>query len=392
MTFASLAARNILRNKLRTFLTVMGVGIAVMTFLLLRTVISAWTAAADFAAKDRVVTRHKVTFVMQLPKRYIDKIRQMPDIKSATWANWFGAKDPKNDREFFATFAIDPSSYFEVYDEIDIPADQLAAFKADKSGVIVGDVLAKKMGWQVGQDLTLESGIYPAPDGTEWKFTIQGIYTTSARSVDRSTLFLQWDYMNDSLPEVRRDQIGWVVSRVGDASKTADRGLAIDKVFDDEDTQTLSQDERTFNTSFLAGFSSVLNAIDLVSVVILVIMTLVMGNTIAMGVRERTSEYGTMRAIGFMPKHIVFFVLGESIVLGALGGAVGVLLGYPFIERGLGRWIEENLGGFFPYFRVPPGWAVVAFFLAMLLGLLAALLPARQAAKIKVTDALRRVV
>lgn len=392
MTFASLAARNILRNKLRTFLTVLGVGVAVMTFLLLRTVISAWTAAADFAAKDRVVTRHKVTFVMQLPKRYVDKIRELPNIKTATWANWFGAKDPKNDREFFATFAVDPKTYFDVYDEIELPPEQLAAFQSDKSAVIVGDVLAKKMGWQVGQELTLQSGIYPAPDGTEWKFNIVGIYTTQARSVDRSTLFLRWDTMNDSLPDVRRDYIGWVVSRVGDASKTADMGLAIDAVFDIEDTQTLSQDERTFNTSFLAGFSAVLSAIDLVSVVILVIMTLVMGNTIAMGVRERTAEYGTMRAIGFMPKHIVFFVLGESIVLGALGGAVGVLLSYPVIERGLGRWIEENMGGFFPYFRVPPGWAAVAMLLAMLLGLLAALIPARSAAKIKVTDALRRVV
>ncbi|NUP14208.1 MAG: ABC transporter permease [Polyangiaceae bacterium] len=392
MTFTSLAARNILRNKLRTALTICGVAVAVITFLLLRTVLSAWTSAADFAAKDRVVTRHKITFVMQLPKRYIDQVRQMPGIKTATWANWFGGKDPKHENEFFASIAVDPGTYFEVYDEMEIPQDELDAFKADKRGVIVGDAIAKKLGWQIGQELTLESGIYAAPEGGEWKFTIRGIYTTKARSVDRSSVLFHWEYLNDGLPEARRDEIGWIVSRVGDAKQTADMGVKLDKVFDDQDVQTLSQDEASFNKSFLAGFSMVLKALNLVSLVILVIMALVMGNTIAMGVRERTSEYGTMRAIGFMPKHIVFFVLGEAMVLGLLGGLAGVGLGYPFVEKVLGRWIEENLGAFFPFFRVPPEWAVVALLLSMVEGLVAAGIPAWQASRIKVTDALRRVV
>lgn len=392
MTFASLAARNILRNKIRTMLTVMGVAVAIITFLLLRTVVSAWTGAAEFAAKDRVVSRHKVTFVMQLPKRYIDKIREQPDVREATWANWFGGKSPNHDREFFATLAVDGKTYFQVYDELTIAEGSLAAFQEDKTGAVVGDVLAKKLGWKLGDDVTLESGIYPDPPDRTWTFKIHAIYTTTSRTADRSTFFFHWDYLNDAGPQVQKDKIGWVVSRVKDPTRTADVGVALDKIFDVEDTQTLSQDEASFNTSFLAGFSMILDAIDLVSAVILLTMMLVLGNTIAMGVRERTSEYGAMRAIGFLPKHIAGFVLIEAMVLSAIGGLVGVLVAYPIVEKGLGGWLEQNMGGMFPFFRIPPLMVVFAFVFSLLLGFAASAYPAWRASKIRVTEALRRVV
>jgi putative ABC transport system permease protein len=391
MTFLGLAARNLLRNKVRTSLTVLGVAIAIVTFLLLRTVVSAWTASADFAAKDRVVTRHKVTFIMLLPRRYIDKVRAAPDVKAASFANWFGGRVPGNDREFFATLAVDPKSYFDVMSEFVVDDAERAAFFEDRSGAVVGDVLAQKFGWKPGDRVTLESPIYPAAPDKPWTFTIRGVYTATQRSADRSTFLFHWDYLNETLPPRRKDEIGWVMTRVSDASRTAAVGLALDRMFDDEEVQTLSQDEASFNASFLAGISAVLSAIDAVSVAILAIMMLVLGNTIAMGVRERTSEYGAMRAIGFLPKHIAYFVLGEAAVLGAVGGIVGVGLGFPIIEKGLGRWLEENMGAFFPYFRVPPVWIGAALVLSVALGVGASLLPARAAMRLRVTDALRRI-
>jgi putative ABC transport system permease protein len=391
VTFLGLAARNLLRNKVRTSLTVVGVAVAIVTFLLLRTVVSAWTAAADYAAKDRVVTRHKVTFVMTLPRRYVDKVRTSPNVKAATYANWFGGRDPAHDREFFATLAVDPKSYFDVMSEFVIDETERAAFLEDRTGAVVGDVLAQKLGWKVGDRITLESGIYPTPPDRPWSFTIRGIYSASQRSADRSTFLFHWDYLNETLPERRRDEIGWIMTRVDDPTRTADIGLRIDESFDAEEIQTLSQDERSFNASFLAGISAVLRAIDIVSVAILGIMMLVLGNTIAMGVRERTSEYGAMRAIGFLPKHIGYFVVGEAAVLGAVGGVVGVALGYPIVERGLGQWLEQNMGSFFPYFRVPLVWVAAALLLAVALGVGASLLPARAAMRIRVTDALRRI-
>ena len=387
MTLTGLALRNLGRNKFRVILTALGVAIAIVAFLLLRTVIWAWASAADWAAKDRVVTRHKVTFVMELPKRYVEDVRNAPHVKTVTWANWFGAKDPKHDREFFATLAVDPATYFLVFDEMKVPPDQMETFKHDKQGAIVGDVMARKMGWKVGDKIILQSGIYPG----DWQMNIDGIYEASARSVDRSTFLFHWDYVNDSLPPERRDNVGWIVSRVDQPGHVADIGVGLDKLFEDRDTPTLSQDERSFNASFLAMFSAILKAMDVMSAVILVIMMLILGNTIAMGVRERTSEYGVLRAIGFLPRHITIWIVGESLALGLLGGLWGLLLAWPIINLGFSRFVEENMGGFFPYFRLETANMVLGMSLAALLGVGASMIPAWRASKIKVVDAVRRV-
>jgi putative ABC transport system permease protein len=387
MTLAGLAVRNLGRNRFRVALTALGVAVAILAFLLLRTVIWAWASGAEWSAKDRVVTRHKVTFVMTLPRRYVEDVRNAPHVRTATWANWFGGKDPKMENEFFGALAVDPATYFAVYDEARVPPDQLETWKHDKQGAIVGDVLARKHGWKVGDKVTLQSGIFAG----DWQFTIDGIYEATAKSIDRSTFVFQWDYLNDSLPQARRDQVGWIVSRVDDPSHVADIGVGLDRLFEDRDTATLSQDERSFNASFLAMFSAILKAMDIISGVILVIMTLILGNTIAMGVRERTNEYGVLRAIGFLPQHVVLWIVGESLVTGVLGGVLGVALAYPLINFGFGRFIEENMGAFFPYFRLEGANIAIGFGLAALLGVVASILPAWRASKLHVVDSLRRV-
>ncbi len=387
MTLVALAVRNLARNKFRVALTVCGVATAIVAFVLLRTVSWAWASGAEWAAKDRVVTRHKVTFVMTLPRRYVDQVRGSPHIKTATWANWFGGKDPKHDREFFSALAIDPLTYFSVYDEMRVAPDQMDAFVHDRQGAIVGDVIAKKLGWKAGDKVTLESGIFPG----DWQFTVDGIYTATAKSVDRSTFVFHWDYLNDSLPPARRDEVGWIVSRVDDPAHVADIGLGLDRAFEERDTPTLSQDERSFNASFLAMFSAILKGMDIVSGVILVIMTLILGNTIAMGARERTGEYGVLRAIGFLPSHIALWIVCESLVTALLGGVLGVCLAWPFINLGVGRFVEENMGSFFPYFRLEAGNALLALGLAALLGAAAAAFPAWRSSKLRVIDAIRRV-
>jgi putative ABC transport system permease protein len=387
VTLTGLAVRNLARNRFRAALTALGVAIAIVAFLLLRTVTWAWVSGAEYAAKDRVVTRHKVTFVMTLPKRYVEDVRNAPHVKAATWANWFGGKDPSHDHEFFSTLAVDPETYFGVYDEIVMPPDQLETWKHDKQGAIVGDVLAKKLGWKVGDRVQLESGIFPGA----WQFTIDSIYQVKTRSMDRSTFVFHWDYMNDALPAARRDAVGWIVSRVDEPGHSADVGIALDRMFDDRDTQTRSQDERSFNASFLAMFSAILKAMDIVSAVILVIMTLILGNTIAMGVRERTNEYGVLRAIGFLPAHVALWVVGESMVLGVLGGVLGVGLAWPFINLMIGRFIEDNMGSFFPNFTLVPENMILALVLSAILGGAAAAIPAWRASQLRVVDAVRRV-
>jgi putative ABC transport system permease protein len=302
-------------------------------------------------------------------------------------ANWFGGKDPKHDQEFFATLAVQTDTFFSVYDEVEVPPAQKQAWLETKNGAIVGDVLAKKLGWKPGDRVTLQGTIFPG----DWEFVISGVYTAKRRSIDRSTFWFHYDYMNDRIPERAKNQIGWVVSRISDAGAAANVATAIDKHFEDRDVQTLSQSERALNTSFLGMVSTILKALNLVSVVILVIMLLILGNTIAMAVRERTHEYGVLRAIGFLPKHIAGFVCAEALLIGGLGGLLGIGISYPFVNKGVGRFLEENMGGFFPYFRLESQTVVMAAALSLALGLLAAGLPAMRASKLNVVDSLRRV-
>lgn len=382
-----IAARNLGRNWVRTILTVLGAAVALIAFVMLRTVLSSWEIGAEYAAKDRLGTRHKVSFVMQMPKRYIDDVRGVPGVKQATWANWFGGKDPGKPDEFFATLAVDGASFLPVMDELTLDEEAKTRWLADKRGAIIGDALAKKLNLKVGDKYTLQGSIYPG----DWEFQIDGIYTAARKSLDRSQFIFHWSYLNDSLPEARKDTIGWIMTRVEDPSKSADISAAVDRIFDERDTQTVTMSERNMQLSFMAMFGAILTVLDIVSIIILLIMLMILGNTIAMGVRERTREYAVLRAIGFLPWHVRFFVLGEAVVLGMVAGAVGVGIAYPFVNGLMGKAIEENMSAWFPYFRVEPSVAVAAGVIAVALATSAALIPAIQAGRISVTDALRRV-
>lgn len=391
MTIGLLAAKNVLRNRFRTALTVVGVAMAILAFVSLRTVISSWEQAATYAAKDRLGTRNKVSFVVPLPIKYVQQIREMDGVTGVSYMNWFGGKDPKHEHEFFATMAVDHRTVLSVYDEIDVPEEQKAAWMADsnKQGVLVGDVLAKKMGWKVGDPVTLTGTIYPKPG--DWPFTITGIYTTTKKSIDRTQFWFHWDYLNDSMPAERQGKVGWLVVRVKDATAGNEVAAAIDAKFKGAGDETFTQSERALNLSFMAMFSAILSAVHIVSIVILMIMMLILGNTIAMGVRERTNEYGTLRAIGFLPRHVAMFIMGEALTIGVLGGGLGILLAIPLINMGMGKWLEENMGGLFPTFQVAGTTFAAAMVLAILLGAVASAVPAWRASKLSVTDALRRV-
>lgn len=390
MRLATLGVRNVVRSRFRSIMTVLGVAVAILAFVMLRTVLSAWTMASEFAAKDRVVTRHKVSFIMALPGKYLDEVQQIEGVQSAAAANWFGGKDPKHPNEFFGSMAVEPASFLNVYDEIVVAPDQREQWESTRTGALVGDALAKKMGWKVGDKVTLQGTIFTG----DWQFQISGVYTTSRKSMDRMSFFFHYDYLNEWIKQnmpTGADSVGWVTSRIDRGHQPAEMAKRIDAHFEERDVQTMSQDERAFQTSFLGMISAILKALDVVSVVIMIIMMLILGNTIAMGVRERTHEYGVLRAIGFLPRHLMIFVFGEAAAIGILGGIVGLAISYPVVEGGMGRFLEENMGSFFPYFRIAPETAVASLALALVLGLLAAALPAYQASKLDVVGALRSV-
>jgi putative ABC transport system permease protein len=389
MTLAGLAVRNLGRNKLRALLTVAGVAMAVIGFLLLRTFTWAWTAGSRSASRDRIVTRNRVTLSMPLPSRYVGMVRQTNHVRAATWLSGFAGKDPRHPDALFGSVAVDASTFFEVYSDLRVAPDQLAAFQQDRQGAIVGNAIARKLGWSVGDVVALESGYFPGP----WQFRIDGIYTPTSKAVSGSTFVSRWDYLNDALPVTRHDKdtVGVIVSRTDDPARSAEIGAAIDRLFENGEVATLSQDERSLAATFLAMYSAVLSAANVVSIVILAILVLVVGNTIAMGVRERTAEYGVLRAVGFRPRHLVLWVVGESLGLGMAGGLLGAGVSWPLIDLVVRPLLDERVGDFLPYFQLGLDQALVATALAAALGAVAAAGPAWQASKLRVVDAVRRV-
>jgi putative ABC transport system permease protein len=387
VNFATYASRNLLRRKGRTILTIIGVAVVVLIFIFLRTALGSFYVGIDNASKDRLGTRHKVSFIMPLPKRYVDDVKRIPGVKQASFANWFGGKDPKDENNFFATLAVDHETFLDVYDEVHVDPGVKEAWQADRSGAIIGDLLAKKLGVKVGDKMTLRGTIFPG----DWQFNIVGIYTPTRKSMDRFSFFFRWDMLNDDPRFARnKDMVGWIVARIDQPSRSADISALIDKQFEDRDVQTISMSEKGLQMSFMAMFSSWLTAISVFSVVLLGIMMLLLGNTIAMGVRERTHEYGVLRAVGFQPKHIFGFIIGEGIFTGLLGGLAGLVFSWLLINFVMGPALEAA-GPMLPYFKVNAFIALLAIALAIGGGLLAALIPGIRASRLPVTSALRRV-
>jgi putative ABC transport system permease protein len=382
-----LVLRNLKRNRFRTMLTILGVGIAILAFVFLRTVLTAWQVGAENAAQDRLGTRHKLSWIIPLPKRYIDVVRAQDGVEAATYANWVGDRDLRNEDVFFAVMAVDPESYLQVYDEILITDAERDRWLGERRGALVGDVLARKLNLRVGGRITLTGTIYPG----RREYIVAGIYRAARRSIDRSQFLIHWDFLNEQLPPERQDQIGWIVARVDEPSRVGAISTALDRGFEERDVPTLTMSERAMNVSFLGMASALLDAIEYISIIILAILLLLLGNTVAMGVRERRTELAVLRALGFRRWQVVLMIVTEGMGLGLFSGLLGLALSFPLVELMFGRFVEENFGGFIPYFRIAPATYALAAGLALLLGAVAATIPAWGTWRMSVTDALRKV-
>lgn len=381
MTLTGLALRNaFFRNKTRSTLTVLGTMVAALAFIFLRTVLTAWYSNAEASSSDRVVTRNAISLTQPLPLAYKNKVAGIPGVTAVTVSNWFGGiyKDRNN---FFAQFAVEPETALDVF-EIKFAQGRREDFLRDRNSCVVGTRLAEKYGWKVGDTVPLQGDIYPG----DWRFTIAGFVEAEDASV-ANTLYFHWARLNEGLPESRKDGIGVITTKVANAADSPRVIKAIDELFANSDNETHTETEKSFRLSFVSGSGAILGALQAVSLVILVIMALILGNTLAMGLRERTSELGALRAIGFLPKHILAMTLAEGALLGLTGGLLGVLLSNPILN-GFGRLLSQM--GFLSGLKFNLPTALLTTGAALLIGSLASLAPAIAASRMDVVSALRR--
>jgi len=380
MKFLPLLLANLGRKKVRTLLTLGSFTVALFLFGLLVAIRGAFNQGVDVAGKDRLMIINRTSLIQPLPLPYRDRIQRIPGVASVTFASWFGGvyQDEKN---FFAQFAIDSESYRTVYPEFKIPEEQWQAFLADRAGCVAGASLAKRFGWKIGDRIPIKGTAFP---GT-WEFNLQAIYEGRNGQDDLTQFWFQRRYFEEKAPPYMKGLVGWYVLRIGDPEDAVRITSAIDQEFSNSAYETRTQTEKAMAASFVKQMGNIEFLILSVGAVVFFTLLLVIGNTMAIAVRERTSELAVLKALGYSDRFVLGIVVAESLLLALGGGGAGLALAKAFSLAG------DPTGGMLQSFYIPPASLGAGLALALAVGMAAGIIPAVSAMRLRVVDALRRV-
>jgi len=384
LKFLPLFFGSLRRKPIRTSLTIASIVVAFLLFGLLKTMEGALALAADLAGIDRLATMHKVSMIQQFPLSYLNRVRAVDGVVAATPFIWFGGIY-QDERNQIAAQATEADTFFEVYPEYKLPPEQRADWISDRASMIFGKVLADRFGWKIGDTIPVRSSFYRKEDGGSiWDMRLAGIY--EATNGDNSSLYFHYDYMNESLPEGARDNIGFVIMKIEDPDDSQQISAAVDAMFANSPAETKTATERAFIQGFANQMGDIATIVTAVASAVFFTMLLVTGNTMAQSVRERINEIAVLKTLGYSKRVVAGLVLTESFAITALGGAIGLGLAALAAES-----MSAMLAQFFPVLGIPSSTYVIGAVLIVVLSVLAALLPSAEAWRLKITDALRKV-
>lgn len=381
MAYLYLLWRNLMRKKIRTLLTLGSIFVAFVLFGALLAIKTGFGAGVELAGLDRLVTIHKVSLVQPLPASYYNKIEALDGVEHVAAANWFGGvyQDPKN---FFAQIAVVPEDWLAVYPEIQASDEALEAWKRNRIGALVGQPTAARFGWEVGDRIPIQGTIFRHPEGGAWEFEIEGLYTAE-KGFDDTQMFFHREYLTETFPGIE-GYVGWYVIDVEDPDRSAQIAERVDALFANSPAETKTSTEKAFVQSF-ANQAGNIGAITvgILSVVFFTLL-LVAGNTMAQSVRERTGEIGVLKTLGFTHGQAMALVLGESYLLTFLGGGTGLAL-VAFVTN------RFDIGGaILPTLYLPTDGIVLGVVLLLVMGFATGAIPAWQALRLSIVDALRK--
>ena len=382
MKFARLIFANLFRKKVRLILTLGSFAVALFLFAFLSIVRGAFLGNAELASANRLVTINRTSIINLIPLSYKDKIQRISGVSYVTHNNWFGGiyQDEKN---FFPQFVIDPETQRQVFPELVVPDDQWASFLKDRQGAIAGAKTAKRFGWKVGDRIPIKTTLY---GGGAWEFNLAGIYHGTRAQDDETQFWFQWDYFEEKIPERVKGQIGWYVIRIANPDDAPRIGKAIDAEFANSPSETKTEAESAFAANWVKQFGNIQFLIVTIGAVVFFTLLLVTGNTMAISVRERTSELAVLKAIGYSDRAILFFVLTESLVIALFGGLLGLLLAVALTPV-----LATALASMLPNLVLPASVLALGLVVALVVGIVAGLLPGIGAMRMRVVNALRRV-
>jgi putative ABC transport system permease protein len=387
MKYLHLVWAALFRRKTRTILTLVSIIAAFLLFGLLDAVRASFEEAGQSAnGAQRLQVGSKLSFIQTLPYSLEAQIAQVPGVKDVTFANWFGGayQDPHN--QVFS-FAVAPN-YLDLYPEIAVGDAEKKAFLATRTGALVGERLAQKFHWKVGDRIPMQSTIFPDHEGSKnWTFDIVGIlHSTDKKSggfFDQMFL-LNWKYFDDTTP-FNHGQVGWYVTRVTDVNRADAVAKGIDALSANSDHETRSQTEQAATANWVKQLADIGLIVRSIMGAVFFTLLLLAGNTMMQAVRERTSELAVMKTIGFTDASVLSMVLAESVLLLMLGGVLGLGLAsllVPFVSAGSGGMLNLPTVG-------ASSWAL-GVGLMVLFGVMVGVVPAVSAMRLNIVDALRR--
>jgi putative ABC transport system permease protein len=384
MKYLPLLWANLQRKPLRTALTLASIVVAFLLFGILEAMRFALTGSVGIAGQDRLITINKVSIIQSLPASYINRIRTVPGVRVACSHNWFGGIY-QQDRNQLATFAVETDTFFDAYPEIRIVQGSKQAWLEDRTAALVGRDLADRFGWKLGDVVPIRSNIFTRESGGNvWPMKIAAIFEIP--NGDNGTLYFHYDYFNEGVSSAfGRDTIGWAVVRVADPGRSEEVARAIDALFANSSTETKTTTEQAFVQSFANQMGNIGKIITVVVTAVFFTMLLVTANSMAQSVRERTKEIGVMKTLGFSSRSITLLVLAESILLTALGGAIGLLLAVLATDA-----VPAAVRQYFPVIMIPPQSFVAGIAAILALGAVSAALPCYQAGRLKIVQALAK--
>jgi putative ABC transport system permease protein len=383
MKFLPLIWAGLQRKKLRGALTFLSIFVAFMLFAFLGAIREALAGGVSMAGLDRLIVRHKVSLIQTLPESYKTRIQAIPGVAAVCHQTWFGGiyQDPKN---FFPNMPVEPAAFLAMFPEFVVREAQQQAWRNTRTGAIVGRTTAERFKWQIGDRIPLQSPIWGQPAGqTQWEFDIVGIYDGVKKGTDTSQFFFRYDYFEEARRQ-DKGQIGWCTVRIANPDQAAEIAAKIDAQFANSPYETKTEPEGAFAQGFAQQIGDIGAIVMAVVAAVFFTILLVAGNTMAQSVRERTAELGVLKAMGFSNWLVLALVLLESCAIATLGGFSGLGVAWLIIASG------NPVPALLPVFYLPAGSLVAGALLAVALGIVAGLLPAWQAMRLKISAALRR--
>ncbi len=388
MRFFNLILRNTFRHRLRAFLTVAGVTIALLAFCMISTMIDAWYSGVNRSAKNRLITRNAVSLIFYLPISYFETIKGIPGIETVGHGNWFGGIY-KDERNRFAQFAIN-DSYLDVYPEYLLSKDERDTWNGDRSGILIGEELANNFDLKVGQRFQMQGTIFPG----QWDFTVRGILKPRDATTPSKVMFFHYEYLNESnkVTLMREpDHVGFFAIQLKPGADPAQVSQAIDAKFANSYAETLTETETAFQQGFVSMSETIILALRSISVVVIIIMLLVLTNTMIMAARERYREYAIIKALGFDKQVLFKIIVGESMTLSIIGYLCLLVALYFIFVVITPKRLLGDLTSFFPSFSLHPELLLISLAVTLGIGALAGVIPFLQISRLKVVDGLRRV-